>query len=143
MFRKAKLEDSRLFFEWRNDELSRKNSLSSDMITWDDHLKWFEKSMQSPARQLFVYELGSESIGTIRVDISAEGCSELSWQLSPQKRGQGFGKKMLADFIQNFQLRPLCARIKASNIASVKMTEAAGFQILNTENEVQTWILVK
>ncbi len=141
MFRKAISSDSRTFFEWRNDELTRKSSLSSDLISWEDHQKWFEKSLANQGRQLFVYEVGQELVGTMRVDRYTEGYSELSWQLSPLKRGQGFGKRMLAEFVQEFQERPLRARIKVANLASSKMTEAAGFRLVSTENEVQTWNL--
>ncbi len=39
--RKANESDSRDIFDWRNDELTRQMSHTTDLVEWDGHSAWF------------------------------------------------------------------------------------------------------
>ena len=51
--KKADFSHCRKAFEWRNDELTRENSLDSGVIKWADHVKWFRKTLVGSNRILF------------------------------------------------------------------------------------------
>ena len=34
-------KDMKLLFDWRNDEVVRKNSFSTEPIDWEEHVSWF------------------------------------------------------------------------------------------------------
>ena len=45
--RNAKENDTKDIFEWRNDEITREMSHSSEIIEWENHCKWFLSSLDS------------------------------------------------------------------------------------------------
>ena len=52
--RKATLKDSKDIYEWRNDELTRKMSLSTNFVEWDNHIKWFKASLNNTKKSLLM-----------------------------------------------------------------------------------------
>ena len=40
-------DHARLLFDWVNDPEVRKNSLTSGVIQWMDHINWFNKNISS------------------------------------------------------------------------------------------------
>lgn len=140
MFRKAVASDMKMFFDWRNDPVTRKNSISPELIDWDQHSGWFISSLGNPKRVILVYEIGNVAVGSVRLDVFPQYV-ELSWQLAPEKRGQGVGKKMLCEFVSEFQTRPLQAKIKSENQASLMIATAAGFKRQGVENGIECWKL--
>ena len=103
--RPATLEDAERLFQWRNDSLTRAQSLQQQPVEWQAHLNWLQASLQNPDRQLFIAEsaelTGQEqllTLGTVRADKSGE-TFELSWTVAPEERGKGWGRKMVAALI--------------------------------------------
>ena len=43
-FRYVKEADRELLFTWANDAETRRQSFSSDPITWDEHVAWFART---------------------------------------------------------------------------------------------------
>ena len=39
--RRVSAADAALLWEWRNNDLVRRNSFSTGMIPWEDHQRWF------------------------------------------------------------------------------------------------------
>jgi len=102
--RPVTIEDAELLFIWRNDPLTRAQSIHTEPVVWENHLDWLETSLQTPDRQLFIAEqaLPAEQttvvLGTVRADKLAE-VYELSWTVAPEQRGKGWGRKMVAALI--------------------------------------------
>ena len=102
--RPATIADAELLFVWRNDPLTRQQSLQTEPVVCENHLAWLENSLQNPDRQLFIAEQAVSAaqtpvvLGTVRADRLAE-VYELSWTVAPEQRGKGWGKKMVAALI--------------------------------------------
>ena len=131
--RKAELRDAEAIFEWRNDELTRKMSHSTDAIRWEGHREWFASSLDNKNRLLLLCknEIGSRKIAMIRFDVISSRAL-VSINLSPQMRGKGLSKLCLSEAIKYFknefpQVLALDAGIKAENIASQRVFKSIGF----------------
>jgi RimJ/RimL family protein N-acetyltransferase len=131
-FFKATMEDAKLIYDWRLDPESMKQSHQTNSFSFESHLKWFEQSIQSQNREIYLAKVNGVQVGMVRRDLKVSGQTEpiwlLSWLIAPSQRGKGFGKKMLADFIDKFPSR-YEAEVKAGNEASVKMAENAGLKL--------------
>ncbi len=136
--RRAALSDAATLFRWRNDPLTRKNSLSESELDWDSHMSWLEKTLAAPDRKLFVLAEGDEPVGTVRFDVEGEQEGRLSWTVAPEARGRGLGKQMvrLACSVIPGGIR---AEIKLDNVASQKIAEHAGLSLDRTESGIQHW----
>lgn len=134
--RTATMEDAKQLHEWRNDLLTRQNSINMDEVPWENHVAWLEKSLASPDRTLLVAEQDERPVGTVRID-REDGVLELSWTVAPDARGNGVGQKMVALCADQTE-GPLVAHIKRENRASQRIAEAAGFR-LEKDGELQIW----
>jgi len=131
--RKAELKDSKVFFEWRNDELTRKMSHTTDIVHWEGHSAWFASSLENKNRLLLLCEneIDSKKVAVVRFDINSTRAL-VSINLSPEMRGKGLSKLCLSEAIENFknefsQVVALDAEIKPENIASQKTFKSIGF----------------
>ena len=142
--RPATLEDAERLFQWRNDSLTRAQSLQQQPVEWQAHLNWLQASLQNPDRQLYIAEsaalAGQEQsllLGTVRADKTA-GEYELSWTVAPEQRGKGWGRQMVAALIATL---PADATYRAivmnTNPASERIAEALGM-IMESSSPTQT-----
>ena len=137
--RLSTISDAQLLLEWRNDELTRLNSFNSEIVSLEDHLNWFQKSLSSPNREIYIAEIKGFPIGTIRVDINEDSSKELSWTISPSQRGKGYGSLILNTFLSLYP-STYTAQIKEENTPSVKMVKKNGFTLLSKEGSNLTFI---
>lgn len=139
--RNAKENDTKDIFEWRNDEITREMSHSSEIIEWENHCKWFLSSLDSKNSVLLICEdNSSEKIAIIRFDIF-ESYSIISINLNPAQRGKGLSKSCLIRSIEFFskeyiEIKNLIAEIKEDNIASQKTFLGIGFIKYNLKNNI-------
>ena len=54
-FRKATEADILLYFEWTNDELTRQNSFSSELISFETHKNWFTNKINSKNNSFYLF----------------------------------------------------------------------------------------
>ena len=126
--------DARDLFEWRNDSATRSASLDREAVRWEDHLSWFERSLASASRRIFLAEDDGVAIGMVRFDNDdATGTIEVSINLAPAVRGTGRSGAVLAAGIAALTAtRPqavLTARIRDDNLPSIRLFAAAGFHL--------------
>ena len=67
--RKAVMDDAELILKWRNDEMTRRNSFSSDVISMDNHVKWLERKFSDNKCLMYILEDDGAAVGHIRLDI--------------------------------------------------------------------------
>ncbi|MBU0630335.1 MAG: GNAT family N-acetyltransferase [Candidatus Margulisbacteria bacterium] len=138
--RPAVQDDCADVYRWRNDEATRRVSFSSTEISFDDHQKWFQKSLADPKRELLIVEAEGRKIGLLRFDRLNEFSREVGINLAPEMRGQGFGAKVLAAIPMTDLL---IARAKTNNIGSIKAFKKAGFkELFDYQNKVGEQIQV-
>jgi len=125
--RPATIADAELLFAWRNDPLTRAQSIHTEPVAWESHLAWLQSSLQNPDRQLYIAEsatngaVQSIALGTVRAD-RTDGEYELSWTVAPEQRGKGWGRQMVAALIE-------CLPAGASYKAVVLLTNPASHRI--------------
>ena len=138
-FRPASADDADLLFSWVNDAKVRKNSFSSDDISYDEHIQWFSRVLLSEDTEIFLYLVNEEPVGQVRLKYDDETAT-ISYSIAAKFRGQGFGKQMIHDIAEHIRpLHPevstLIAKVKGDNIASQKIFESEGY---HTEMENKT-----
>ena len=134
------MSDCQEVFEWRNDRITRLMSSTSEVVLWDDHLRWYECSLTSENRLLLICEAKDKvntcKLGIVRFDFVEDGrMSEISINLSPSVRGKGYGKECLKKAI--FYMTdewPMCnlisAKVKKINETSKRVFEQVGFSVV-------------
>ena len=125
--------DSINLFNWRNDEITRKNSFNTEIIKWEEHKKWFKSVLNNPLRDLYILSDDSVPIGTIRFDKNEKlNCAEISITISPRNRRKGYGveaiKKFSLIYLKENNLNYIFAEIKPDNLISIDTFINAGYK---------------
>lgn len=142
--REAVREDMEMLFQWANEPEVRKNSFSTQQISYEEHRQWFLKLLKDTSRKQYIYMADQVPVGQIRAAIY-EKKAEISYSISREWRGQGYGKKMLALFQKQLLkdepgVSILTAKVKKGNVSSEKAFIKAGYQARYTVFELrQDW----
>ena len=117
--------DSKDIWEWRNDELTKQMSITTDSVSWETHSSWYQKSLVNPNRYLYIGFLNdSEKIGMCRFDLDSNtNIAEVSINLNPQHRSKKLSSQLLSQTIAKYLVEKntaLSATIKKTNIGSIK-----------------------
>ena len=129
--REGTIDDMRENWLWWNDSTTRKMMRTAATVSWEDHVAWFESILQTPDRYLCMFEDAISKIGVVRFDPKDTPIYEVSINLNPLRRGQGFGAALIEAGIKYVvdrqQVEKFIAAVNKSNIASVKTFLNAGF----------------
>ena len=145
--RRAVKEDSRLVYSLSNDPSVRRQSISKEQITWDEHLNWFEKKILDEEHIfLLAFDKKGNFIGQIRFQME-NNAAVVSISIADQFRGKGFSKKMLVQasqrvFREKNRVNSILAFIKPDNDASINAFKSAKFQYVR-EEEISSVVFSK
>jgi len=124
-----------IILEWRNDKLTRNNSVNQEIISESDHKNWLNQQLNNKTTTLIMHFYKNKPAGLIKLDKLSDKEYGISINLNPTFRG----KKLSSLFIQNsihFLIEnqedkniSIFASIKPNNIASIKAFERSGFKI--------------
>jgi len=136
--RKAVEIDSDDIWNWRNDPLTKKNSGDPRAVTRETHNIWFKQALENPDSFLFIGVIENKyKLGICRFEL-CDGEVEISLNLNPEFRNKNlstpFLKIALKQFLKNSNVS-IVAKIKPTNVASVRSFKAAGFSVADAENE--------
>lgn len=137
----ATLSDAREVFNLSSDPVVRKNSFCQDLISWENHLAWMKKKLQSPNCHFYlVKNHNGQLAGQVRFEFVENGKYEVSLSITSEYRGRHFSTCILVCAIQALQqtvghAAELTARIKKDNISSLKCFQSAGFRPYKTTQE--------
>lgn len=137
--RKVIFDDWKILLDWRNDPITRLNSFDQKEIQELNHKTWFMDSLMNEYREIYILEENYIPIGSIRVDKIDLNKYLLSWTISPDHRGKGYGNNILEILLQD-RKGEFIAEIKSENIASIKMTEKKGFKLLSQDGNKLIYI---
>ncbi len=123
----AEESDVDLIFTWANDAHVRANAFNSNPISYENHLKWYDASMQSKDRIIYILINRDTPIGQIRVDME-DGIGLIDYSIDANYRGTGYGTliigllkdKLIEDSIN---IKELKGQVKYENISSQKCFE--------------------
>ena len=127
---KASNNDSLDIFQWRNDPLTRQNSVNTNPVSLKDHNQWFNEVLNSRNTELLIGIENSIKVGVCRFCLNLSNSVEVSINLNPLMRGKRISKKLLEKSI-NYYLKTnkvmLTATIRIDNIPSIKIFEELNF----------------
>jgi RimJ/RimL family protein N-acetyltransferase len=131
-FRKASIADCDLYFEWANDPLVREQSFSTEIIQYDQHVKWFQAKIEHPDIIFLIFENAEKkNIGQVRIQKTENHIAIIGVSVSIEFRGKGMASKMLQQssdyFLDKEPLYVIHAFIKTTNKASVNSFIKAGY----------------
>ncbi|OFW76455.1 MAG: hypothetical protein A2201_06485 [Alicyclobacillus sp. RIFOXYA1_FULL_53_8] len=140
-FRSVLWNDRDLLLQWRNDAVTRANSITNTFISRPVHEAWLRDSLAQPKRKLMIIEDENLPIGVLRFDASEDGRVEVSIHLGPASRRKGFGRLALLQCEQLVkewlpQAHELFAKVKRDNASSRRAFEAAGFVETRQTDEI-------
>ncbi|MGJ7516016.1 UDP-2,4-diacetamido-2,4,6-trideoxy-beta-L-altropyranose hydrolase [Pseudomonas baetica] len=129
--RRATLDDARLLFDGRNDEVVRRWSMNAQTIDWSQHQQWLAASLGDPQRLLLIAEADDGPVGVLRYDLHGLD-AEVSIYLFHQRHGLGWGKALLTRgeaFVRRHwpQLNAITAQVLPANQPSLKLFSESGF----------------
>jgi RimJ/RimL family protein N-acetyltransferase len=129
--RKVDYSDMELLYRWANDPETRANSFHSGFISFQEHKKWFEETIDSPDVLFFVYHCDDHDIGQLRFDIKGDMVT-INYSIDPSFRGKGYGRRMLAlgeQIIKSeyLEIKVIQAEVKYENKTSLGIFRKLGY----------------
>lgn len=125
------MADAELLWRWANDPETRRNSFTRTPIPYPDHRTWLAERLASETTRLWIFEDGGDPVGQVRVDAAGD-VAEIHIAVAPDRRGRGYGTRILAEAVHRFREENGRARLQASvlehNVASLKLFGACGFR---------------
>src|SRR5690606_905643 len=122
--RDISVEDAVTTYEWANDELVRKNSFSSQPITFKTHQQWWLSKTKDKNAIYYICEIKKNPAGIVRFDKDKTSQSfTIAITVAPSYRGKGLSDKFLRIACKEFFKKnnsSVNAYIKEDNISSIK-----------------------
>jgi UDP-2,4-diacetamido-2,4,6-trideoxy-beta-L-altropyranose hydrolase len=130
ILRPASPSDREKIFALSNDPEVRKNSIYGESISWTEHVTWFDSMLSNPDCTFFIAETpDGEFIGQVRF-FQKKMENIVSISLCETFRARHIGTQILTEAVKEIPQRICTAYIRILNIASQKMFERAGFQVI-------------
>ena len=146
--RRVKETDMKLLFDWRNNELVRKNSFCMDPVEWNEHVKWFNTTLVKSSVLFFILVCKEQEVGQIRIDLELDNTAIINYSIAEKYRGLGYGKQILhlaeTELYERFKNKyMLKALVKENNISSQVAFERLGYILQNTNRDIfKTYIKI-
>jgi len=134
--RAARQDDSESLFKWRNHPNIRAVSRKSDVISREDHQKWFASVLASSDRSLLIGQRKGLPVGVVRFDIQGDE-AEVSIYLVPDIKQPGQGRELLQSaeywFAANHpKVNKISACVIGGNERSQRLFLGAGYHVEST-----------
>lgn len=134
LIRLAEPRDMKNIFDLSNDPTVRANSIHTEQIKWEDHVKWYQKALSNQLLKFYIIEDSNHNfIGQIRFAKEDEGWIT-SISIRQEFRGKGIAASALIKALQMLKQYPVFAEIKENNLASAKSFTKAGFSLYSEKN---------
>lgn len=130
--RRATKEDRDLLFQWANDSLVRENSFSTAKISYEEHVKWFDKLLNRDDCIQYIYMDDDCPVGQVRITLK-DDTAEIGYSICVEKRRLGYGQDLLHIISERVwedfpDVKKVYGEVKPENIASQKAFLDAGYK---------------
>ena len=130
--RKTVETDRNQLFKWRNLEIIIGLSSSQRAVTWHEHCRWFDESLVSATRRIYIILIDKTPGGAIRFDKSDNGECVISVYLLPPWVGRGLGviaiKMGCEQIFQSWTIQRIIACVRNENMAGIRGFLKSGFK---------------
>lgn len=121
--RKVTIEDAQTLYYWANEASVRSNSFNTEPISWEGHLNWFRKKLETDKSEIYILYNSNidRPLGQIRLDYSEEEDSwYIDYSIDKLYRGKKLGSIVLNLIKEEQSNKKLKACVKSNNLASIK-----------------------
>ena len=137
IIKKTVKEDSKLFYQLRNDKLNRRFFINSKKIEFDEHKKWFENNYSK--NYYFTCFYNKKKIGYIRGDSLNDNIS-ISIAIDKKFRKKNIATKCFELFEKKIKVNViLFAKAFNKNTDSRKFFEKNKFSLLKKDRNILTY----
>lgn len=130
--------DEQLLLSWRNEEKTRQQSVTSHIISSEEHHNWFHGVLEDPNIKILILYLGGHPIGSIRFECCG-GQAMISYSVDCGYRGLGLGTKLICMAInyaeKKLNVSQLFAETKENNYMSQKVLLVNDFHPIGISSE--------
>lgn len=136
--RPVKWQDCEQIWQWANETETRHCSFQSAVISWEDHVNWFQARLQDTNCYFWiVLDRQDQLIGQVRFDSLSIDVTQISISIDRAYRRQGFGKTILnaaiCKIFRETVFISISAWIKPENRASISVFESVQFVKIEAE----------
>ena len=137
--RSSTIEDAEQVFKWRNDPWIISLSSSQSLVTWEEHIEWYQNVLTNGKALLSIVETAPNiNAGVVRLDRINEYQAKITIYLLKEFTGQGIGVhvivKACADGFRRWSIRTINAYIRSDNHQSIRAFSKAGFLMAESSN---------
>ena len=131
---KIKKDDCDIILDWRNDPISRLNSRNKNIISKQDHSKWFKSKLKSTSDITLIAKVSHINVATVRYDKVSNNVFEVSINVSPKFRKIGLSKKILKLSEKKIKFKNILIKafVNKQNLASLKLFKSCNYQVNKT-----------
>jgi RimJ/RimL family protein N-acetyltransferase len=130
--RPASSGDAEMVFRWRNDPFILAHGSSHREVKWEEHQKWFEETLSSSVRKMFIVLDRGNPIGQVRFDRQKEQDCVVSVYLLREFTGRGWGVQAIdmgcAEIFEAWDVGRVVACVRNDNPGGRSAFLKAGFQ---------------
>ena len=132
--RLATSQDAYALWLWANDPETRAASYARPVIPWAEHVRWLRGQLESPSAVILIAETGyGQPSGSARFNTTDEwATARLSYVMSPEVRGRGWSRQMIALATDWLPAHPppavVVAEVMTYNERSLRLFRALGWQ---------------
>jgi ribosomal protein S18 acetylase RimI-like enzyme len=139
--KKTVKEDSKLFYQLRNDTLNRKFFFNSKNFKFDEHKKWFKNNYNK--NYYFTCFYNKKKIGYIRGDNLNETIV-ISIVIDKNFRKKNIATKCFELFEKKIKVNSiLLAKVIKKNMSSIKFFEKNNFSLLKKDRNILTYYKIR
>jgi RimJ/RimL family protein N-acetyltransferase len=132
--------DALKLYEWVNDFNVRENSINTKEISVTEHFKWFNEKVKNDQTEIYILtDLYNSYLGQVRLDKFNDNF-EIDYSISKLYRGRGYGNMIIKLLLENTKNINLIAKVKKTNIASIKIFLKNEFILYTEENDLLYFI---
>lgn len=128
--RPATSDDARFVWEVNSHPSVREQSIRTEPIPWESHVRWFERALANEAMLMLVAEDDGHPVAVVRFQATPEGAL-ISVAVAPGARGRGIGTRVIEEATRRAAERKMgavaIALVRPSNAASLRAFSAAGY----------------
>lgn len=112
-------------------------SVSQKVPDETEHKAWVHDAIYNPRKKVFLYLIDDMPAGTFTTLVEHAGLTQIAYMVAPEWRKLGVGKKMISEALAILpQSTNYSAYSRPENVASRKILEANGFQLLSDKGEL-------
>jgi len=142
-------EYSSEILDWRNDKITRKNSINENFIDKNDHDLWLKSKIESNETILLMHFYNNEPCALIKLDNINRGKYGISININPKFRGKKLSSPIINQSLhylvksQDLDEILVHASIKPFNTPSIKSFERSGFIKIENKNSNELLLFSK